>query len=100
MGVRFPSPALRGAPPAAVDVRRQRSEQPPHGLDLVLERLLAVAALVELEHAVDPRDSQLEGDGVELGDDGEDVLRRALERSAHGVEEVADAILALEAALD
>src|SRR4051812_1783878 len=99
-GFDSPRPLSRGAPPAAVDVRRQRSEQPPHGLDLVLERLLAVAALVELEHAVDPRDPELEGDGVEFGDDGEDVLRRALERGAHGVEEVADAVLALEAALD
>src|SRR5215211_9211351 len=73
-------------------------EQSPHGLHLVLERLLSVPALVELEHGVHAWDAELEGNGVELGDDGEDVLRRALERRAHGVEAVADPVLALEAA--
>ena len=32
-----------------------------HAFDLVLERLLLVAALVELEHRVDARDAELEG---------------------------------------
>src|SRR5215212_5999203 len=75
-GFDSPRPLSRGAPP--LRSAAGASEQPPHGLDLVLERLFAVAALVELENAVDARDPQLEGDGVELGDDGEDVLRRAL----------------------
>jgi hypothetical protein len=44
------------------------------------------------------RDAELEGDGVHLGDDGEDVLGAALERGAHGVQDVADAVLALEPA--
>src|SRR3954453_1733365 len=91
-GFDSPRPLSLAAPAAAV----RASEQPPHGLHLVLERLLAVAALVELEHGVDPWDPELEGNGVELGDDGEDVLRRARERGAHGVEEVADTVLALE----
>src|SRR4051794_1665493 len=68
--------------------------------DLVLERLLAVAALVELEDRVDARETELERHGVQLADEREDVGRLALERRAHRVQDVADAVLSGQAALD
>jgi hypothetical protein len=54
--------------------------------DLLLEGLArAVTALVELEDRVDALHALLEGDCMQLPDDGQDVLGRALERGAHRV---------------
>src|SRR3954453_253482 len=77
-----------------------RLEQTLHGGNLVLERLLLVAALVELEDGVDTRDAELERHGVQLAHEREDVGGRALQRGAHRVHHVADAVLFGEAALD
>src|SRR3954452_23019186 len=77
-----------------------RLEQTLHGGNLVLERLLLVAALVELEDGVDARDAELERHGVQLAHQCQDVAGRALQRGAHRVHDVADAVLFGEAALD
>ncbi len=90
-------------PPGRLAARRSWSsavEQAADRGDLVLERLLAVTALVELEHRVDARGALLERDGMELTDDREDVRRGPLERGAHGVERVPDAVLRGKPPLD
>src|SRR6476620_10674071 len=96
MWVRIPPPALlsRGSPSRLI------LEAILHRVHLVGERLLLVAALVELQHRVDARQPHLEGDAVELGDDGEDVLGRSLEIGSHRVELVPDPVLGGEPALD
>src|SRR2546421_4403114 len=72
-----------------------------HRPDLVVERLVRpVAALVELQDRVDARHAHVERRRVELADDREDVLGRALERRAHRVHPVANAVLRGQAALD
>src|SRR3954465_5566057 len=68
--------------------------------DLVVERLLAVAAPVELEHRGPPRGAALERDGMQLAADPQDVLGRALQGGPHRVHAVADPILRGEPALD
>ena len=94
----------RGRPPArgarrALDV--PAAEPVLDGAHLVVERLVgAIAALVELQDRVDARHALVEGQRVQLADDAEDVLRRALERGAHRVHPEADAILQGEPALD
>ena len=66
MGVRFPSPALPGSGFEATADR----------LDLVGQRLLPIAALVELEDRVDARDAQLERHRMQLARHRQDVGRR------------------------
>src|SRR3954453_4679826 len=68
--------------------------------DLVLERLVAVAALVELEDRVDARDPHLERDGGQLPGEREDVRGGPAERGPHRVHRVAHALLPREPALD
>src|ERR671918_1944901 len=92
-------PAMRGHPGRS---RWLRALAQPlrHRAHLVVEGLLPVAALVELEHGVDPGQPELERDAVELGDDGEDVLGRALELRPHRLQPVADLVLGGEPPLD
>src|SRR3954454_5498930 len=71
-----------------------------HRADLVVERLLLVAALVQLQHRVDAREAHLEWHSVKLADDRQDVLGRALQRGAHRMELVPDPILGGESPLD
>src|SRR5262245_11141370 len=71
-----------------------------HRAHLVRERLLLVAALVQLEHRVDAGEAQLEGNPVELGDHLEDVLGRALQVGPHRVQLLAVPVLPGEPALD